>query len=152
VKTVAAAVASGQFATRNNGQIQVKDVTLEIDDYEFRYVARQSGMGVAAAENFVVLLDLTSDTELVAEGRMRDLNRELQDLRKLAGLAYSDRVIVSIVGSSEIQKALDVHREWLMEQVLAECIQTDAIENALATADVDIGGLPVRIALKRTAV
>ena len=149
VKQLAAAISARQYEISPAGKLQVGEIVLEPEDFEFRCLAKESGTGVAAEGNLVVLVDLTSDPGLVMEGNIRDLNRELQDLRKTAGLAYSDRVMVSVVGPAEIREALAEHGSWLAEQVLAERIETEPMGgDHISLAEVEIGDHHVSIALR----
>jgi isoleucyl-tRNA synthetase len=151
IKAVAAQIGAGRYSHNDDGTLVVGGVRLESDDYESRYVARQSGMAVAASEKFVVLLDLATAPDLIDEGLVRDLNRELQDLRKFAHLAYSDRVILSIIGPRDLLDAVDRHRQWLADQLLAEEILNETIHDETASVEVEIGGMSAKVAIKRVS-
>jgi hypothetical protein len=77
------------------------------------------------------------------------LNRGVQDLRKKAGLAYADRVALSVVGSAAIARVVEEHRAWLAEQALATSLATGALADPLAVEEVEVGEERVTIALKR---
>ena len=150
VKKVQAAIDAGQYALIEDGtRLQVAGHTLDAGEFTFRYLPREAGRGVAADEELVVVLDLTSDPALVAEGQMRDLNRGVQDLRKKAALAYADRIELSVAASDALQAVLDGHREWLAAQVLATRIVREPLADALAADEIEVGDELVRVGLRR---
>jgi isoleucyl-tRNA synthetase len=51
------------------------------------------------------------------EGRARDLIRQLQDMRKQAGLEMTDRIRISY--TDEQADLFDAHREWITSETLA---------------------------------
>jgi isoleucyl-tRNA synthetase len=148
VKKVQAAIDGGAFRLEG-GRLEAAGQLLEADDFSFRYAPRAAGSGVAAEGELVVVLDLTFDPALVEEGRVRDLNRGLQDLRKQAGLGYDARVVVQVVASPELRQVIERHRGWLAEQVLATAIVAEPLPAPLASGEIDVGDERVRIALAR---
>ena len=97
----------------------------------------------------MVVLDLRSDPELVAEGQMRDLNRGIQDLRKKAGLAYADRIELSVLGPPAVADIVEQHRDWLASQVLAVRIDERPLADPLASEQIEVGDEQVTIALRK---
>jgi isoleucyl-tRNA synthetase len=148
VKKVQAAIDAGAYEVAD-GRLRAAGHELGEGDFSFRYASEQASEGVAAEGSLVVLLDLTSDPELIAEGQMRDLNRGLQDLRKRARLAYADRVVVSIAASPSLHTVIDAHRGWLADQVLATEISAAPMADALAREEIEVGDEEVQIALRR---
>ncbi len=75
------------------------------------------------AQDGVVTLDLTVTPELEAEGRARDLVREVQQARREAGLHVADRIHLTLEvpggPDGDIGQAVASHRSWLMDQTLA---------------------------------
>ncbi|MEZ5166763.1 MAG: DUF5915 domain-containing protein [Acidimicrobiales bacterium] len=70
---------------------------------------------------------VTIDTEvtpaLAAEGLARDIVREIQNARKAEDLVVTDRIRVWVeVASRDALAALDAHRAYVAEQVLAESV------------------------------
>lgn len=45
--------------------------------------------------------------------------RSVQDARKQADLNVSDRIKLGVSGSEAVEKALEIHREYLMNETLA---------------------------------
>jgi len=71
------------------------------------------GHDVLSEGGFVVALDTAITPELLSEGDARELVRNIQDMRKDADYAISDRIVVELEGPAP--------REWLgyiMDEVL----------------------------------
>jgi isoleucyl-tRNA synthetase len=64
-------------------------------------------------------LDTSLTDELVEEGLFREMVRTVQDARKHAGLDVADRIVLKIAGDSRVERALETHREYLMNETLA---------------------------------
>ena len=68
----------------------------------------------------VVALDLTLNDDLLRRGYLRDLVRQVQDLRKTSGLDVSDRIVLHVVGVDDLAEGFDlVAREVLATAVLS---------------------------------
>ena len=93
-------------------------IAFEPDDV---LVESTSAEGYACAEEggFLVGLDTSLTEALEREGLARELVRTVQEARKQAGLDVSDRITLRIEGSSDVAAALDVHRDYVMEETLA---------------------------------
>ena len=77
------------------------------------------GYSCEADAGYLAALDTTLDDGLIAEGLAREVVRSVQDARKQAGLEVSDRITLGVSGSDAVEKALEVHREYLMNETLA---------------------------------
>ena len=64
-------------------------------------------------------LDTSLTEPLEREGLARELVRTVQEARKQAGLEVSDRITLRIEGTPDVAAALDVHRDYVMEETLA---------------------------------
>ena len=64
-------------------------------------------------------LDAELTEELVQEGLVRDLVRAVQSLRKDAGLAVTDRILVELAGGETMREAVERFEEHWTEEVLA---------------------------------
>ncbi|MGH2786059.1 MAG: DUF5915 domain-containing protein, partial [Actinomycetota bacterium] len=107
------------------------------------------GWPVAAEGSLTVALDPEITKELRAEGIARELVRAVQNLRKKSGLAVSDRIALGVEGASDdLWSALEPHRTWIADEVLATDVSREAIDGEGA-ADVRIEGASIRISLKR---
>jgi isoleucyl-tRNA synthetase len=138
------------IAAGKRGQARVEDDTIEIwdgrdtwrisrNDVTVGYTA-DGTTDVAADRGFVVALDTEVTEELRREGEFNDMNRRVQKLRKDAGLAVTDRILLEIDGA--------VPEEWshrLARSALAEPA-TVSEPDAEATLRIDGEAVTVRIA------
>jgi isoleucyl-tRNA synthetase len=98
------------------------------DDVELR-VKSQGGFAVSREGGEVIALDLTLNDDLLRRGYLRDVVRQVQDLRKNSGLDVSDRIILWVTGLDDLVDGLDT----LASEVLATTVNAFAGEG-LATA------------------
>ena len=64
-------------------------------------------------------LDPEITEELREEGLVRDLIRQVQNIRKDSGLDVSDRITLSLSGSQALEQAVENNEEYLMGETLA---------------------------------
>ena len=76
------------------------------DDLELR-VKGQGGYAVSRSAQEVVALDLALDDDLRRRGYVRDLVRQVQDLRKASGLDVSDRIELTLAGLDDLSGDFD---------------------------------------------
>jgi isoleucyl-tRNA synthetase len=81
----------GEFTELEGGRFQVNGYILEPDEVLVERIGRE-GWAVATDGMITVALDTTLDDELRLEGRVKDLIREVQVLRKDSGLEVTDRI------------------------------------------------------------
>ena len=72
------------------------------DDIELR-VKGQGGYAVSRDGAEVIALDLTLDDTLVRRGYLREIVRQVQDLRKNSGLDVADRITLHLVGVDDLR-------------------------------------------------
>jgi isoleucyl-tRNA synthetase len=117
---IASAAASGETFEILAGD---QTITLEGEDV---LIETHSAKGYACAEDsgYLTALDTTLTDELVNEGFAREIVRSVQDARKQAGLEVSDRITLGISGSDAVEKALEKHRDYVMNETLATTWET----------------------------
>ena len=112
---IAANVQRGESTVISLGS---ESLTLAPDDV---LVHTSAAEGYACAEDsgFLVELDTRLNDELIDEGFAREIVRSVQDARKQAGLEVSDRITLGVSGSAAVEKALEIHRDYVMTETLA---------------------------------
>jgi len=123
----------------------------------------RDGWAVAAGEGETVALDLTLTEDLLAAGVAREAVRFLQEARKRAGFAVSDRIEVDLIATdTATEQALQRHAAGIAREVLAERLtvrvdtpadladladRTDAVPGSRPIA----GGTPVLVRTEESA-
>ena len=95
------------------------DFELSGDDVDLR-VKSQEGFAVSRAGGEVIALELTLNDDLVRRGYLRDIVRQVQELRKNSGLDVSDRIVVHVTGLDDLQAGFaELASEVLATEVVA---------------------------------
>ena len=85
------ALEAGEFEELDGGRFRVNGYELEADEVLVERIGLD-GWSVASENGVTVALDTTIDDELRLEGRVNDLIRAVQQLRKESGLEIVDRI------------------------------------------------------------
>jgi isoleucyl-tRNA synthetase len=125
------------------------------DDVELRTHGRE---GYSMAEDGGYLVAVTTDLTpaLLAEGHARDLVRQVQQLRKDAGLAVSDRIVTYLVDVPPVRGLLECFGDYLRSETLTVDLRVvavgewDEVVDGLSSVAFDLDGQEVRVALKAT--
>ena len=92
----------------------------DLGDVAVEYKAHDGYVGTAFRSTQVAL-DTRITPELAREGMARDVIRQVQDLRKNAGLEMEDRIALCLATeSTELQKAIDAHRDYIAAETLTK--------------------------------
>lgn len=105
---------------------------LTSDDLELR-VKSQGGFAVSREGGEVIALDLTLDEGLRQRGYLRDVVRQVQDLRKNSGLDVSDRIVLYVSGLDDLREGFAT----LASEVLAVEVREAAGPGEPTTLDLD---------------
>ncbi len=126
-----------------------ENITLELAELDIRQQP-QPGFTAASQGRYGIALDLTIDDELRAEGIAREVIRGIQDLRKKAGLAVEDRIVLSLeTDDRPARDALDTHRDYIANEVLATELGASGSDDPAATDELTVDDVTVRVALRR---
>ncbi len=107
------------------------------------------GWLVATEGKLTVALDITLTDELRAEGVARELINRIQNIRKDADFAVTDKIRVEIESKELAAKALAAHADYIASQTLAVEIKSAATPAGAVVADSDIDGETLRIGVTR---
>ena len=136
VQQVIAAAKAGEWAQADDGTVDCAGQTLTGDEYELALQTRE-GQATAAVRmldpegrtvdlGLVVSLDVSLDDALIAEGRARDVVRQIQSLRKERDLFVTDRISVSLHAPVELTDAVTEHWDHISAQTLAAALDISA--------------------------
>src|SRR5262249_52370162 len=122
-------------------------VMLEHADLKPYIVAPDGWAGIADGRT-QVLIDTRISSELKREGQAREIIRNVQELRKSAGLEMEDRIVLALTTeSAELRQAIDAHRDYIAAECLVREWATQL--NGVATAEAKIEGQALSIALRK---
>ncbi|GAB2920807.1 isoleucine--tRNA ligase [Rhodococcus aerolatus] len=137
VQTVIRAVKAGDWAEGPEGTVVAAGITLLPGEFTQRLVAAEPDSTAALPGGAgLVVLDTAVTPELEAEGWARDVIRRLQEARREAGLAVSDRVVLRLAVPEALRGRAETHRDLVAREVLATEVELLDAGDALA---VDIG-------------
>ncbi len=127
-----AALRSGETLVLGGFELTSEEVLIDL----------QTAPGYAAADDGVqlVALDLTVTPELEREGRARDLIRAVQQARKEAGLAVSDRIALELALEGPWSEAAAHFAQTIAEETLA--VQLTLSPARLAGVDPEWAAVP----------
>jgi isoleucyl-tRNA synthetase len=111
-------LSEGRFEV-SNGTLRAGGFVLNRGEFTLDYTPRE-GWAVEHGDDYVVAVDTRLDDELVLEGRVYDLIRQVQRLRANSGLEITDRIVLTI---PEADRDLLVHEGWVKSETLATSIE-----------------------------
>ncbi len=117
----------GDFALQTDGSVHLPGkgkplYVLQAEEMHIGYTGKE-GVDVEGSDGILVGLDTTVTKELEQEGHARDIVRYLQELRKKAGYAISDRIYVFVSGPKSIQDAVTKFADFIERETLAMELQ-----------------------------
>jgi isoleucyl-tRNA synthetase len=118
------ALEEGRFEVRGDDVIAEGEVLTPAEVIREREPVTEV-WAVAADGDISVELDTSLDDELRLESRVLDLIHRLNSMRREAGLALTDRIVVTLPRSE--QDVLERHEEWIKGEVLATEIRLDGV-------------------------
>jgi isoleucyl-tRNA synthetase len=122
VQQVIKAVKAGEW-TMVDGAPEAAGVRLREGEFELRLVAADAEHAAALpGDSGVVVLDTTLTPQLTAEGLARDVVRVVQQARREANLAVTDRIDLVVSGSPEAVAASGAFLEFLKGETLADSV------------------------------
>jgi isoleucyl-tRNA synthetase len=141
------------FRSGEEVKIEVGGELFTLGEEEFEIVeGAEEGLVVQSDGDFTAALDATLDESLRREGLARELVNRIQRFRKDSGLDITDRIVLSVSGPAEVLEAAETFREFITGETLATEYHLGDPETGLSSEvqkEVDLDGVPVRIALSR---
>ncbi len=139
------AVKAGDW-TREGDTVIAGGIPLQEGEYTLGLeVGDGSGGALLGGGDGVVVLDTAVTPELEAEGLARDLVRAVQQARRDARLAVSDRIRLTLDLPAELRERLRPFEDYVAGETLAEQVVHGPIDGDR----VDLDGVPVGVAVAR---
>ena len=138
---LAAAVRAGCSVTVAGHELAPADLLVETRGREGYAAAGEGGLTVAVATALT--------PALVDEGRMREIVRRLQDLRREAGLDLTDRITAWCAGGEAVARSLAAHGAYVREETLATELLAEAPPDDAARAEFTLDGETVVAGVRR---
>jgi isoleucyl-tRNA synthetase len=95
------------------------EMTEIIRDYVMITISAKEGFTVQMESNLFVILDTTLTDELIDEGLAREFVSKVQQMRKNAGFEVADNINIYFDGDDDVARAVDTHRDYIMQETLA---------------------------------
>lgn len=113
---------SGKFERLENGNIKVLEFELTSEEMEIAYIGKD-GMDIETEAGILVALDVTITKELEHEGFARDIVRQIQGLRKVAGYNVDDRIKIALINANP--EIIKNSGDYIRAETLAKSIEKD---------------------------
>jgi isoleucyl-tRNA synthetase len=129
LRAVQQALQAGEFQELAGGRFRAAGHELEPDEVLVERLGRE-GFAVSSTDGVTVALDTGLDEDLVLEGRVLDLIRQVNTMRKEQGLEITDRIVLTVPNEAE---PLLRWEDRIKSEVLAVEIRVDgdlAVERA----------------------
>ncbi len=137
--------AKAMAALERDGSLTVSvdggTVVLTRDELEAR-MHEAAGYAAEGARGEFAVLETTLTPELVLEGQARELVHQVQQLRKDAGLAIDDRIVLHYEG--DLEALLRAYGEYLTRETLSVEVRR-GLAGAVATREVRLNGAYIRV-------
>jgi len=120
-------------------EVRIGDRTVTLGTDAF-LISVKSPEGYSAVEDAGLLAALRTELteELIAEGRVRELVRHIQEARKKKGLEITDRIRLHVEAAPELRAAIDALRDYITEETLATGIDlAGGVKNEDAAITID---------------
>ncbi|MGQ9476890.1 MAG: isoleucine--tRNA ligase [Candidatus Bipolaricaulia bacterium] len=146
--------AARQLLERGALQVRIADrsYTILTEEAEVERLPRE-GYALAAFGDYLVAIATEITPELKREGLARDLVRHIQEMRKEADLAVTDRILTYYVGDEAIAEVFQIHADYIKRETLSRGLIAGEPEEAQAehVKALKLDGRAVRLGIRRVA-
>jgi isoleucyl-tRNA synthetase len=150
VQEVIRAVKAGDWVASGGG-ISAAGVELEPGEYDLKLAAADpDSTSALPGHSGLIALDTRVTPELAAEGTARDVVRIVQQARRDAGLAVSDRIRLTIGADAAVADAVTAHAGFVAAETLAVSLEVRPADEVTADPQ-PVGGTLIKIALAPVA-
>ena len=138
-----------QLASNNKIDLNIENKNFEIlEDELIVDEIPKDNLCINGNRDFKVGLNINITKELKMEGIVRDLIRQVQNLRKKSNLNVSDRIIFALSGNQKIHDSISKFKDYFMNETLIESFSED-IENLDFKEDFKIDDMKVSISISK---
>jgi len=121
--------------------IEGQEIVLTLEDVAVERKIIEGVVALAAA-GVSVAFDTTLNEDLLMEGLARELVNKINTMRRDAALHVSDRIQVTIETTDRVEKAFDLHCDYICHEVLATQVFFKPCSNG---KEWDLNGEPTKI-------
>jgi isoleucyl-tRNA synthetase len=145
-RTAAEAVEQGRSLTIT---LDGNDVQIEAEDVKVQKSFGEHWAGAIDGQT-VVLLDKRVTPELKNEGLARDIVRNVQNLRKHAGLNIEDRILLGLICDADsVKAAINQCGDYIRQETLAVELADTPVDGELGATETKIDRQPLKISLAK---
>jgi isoleucyl-tRNA synthetase len=125
------------------------DVQIEAEDVKVEKSFGEHWAGAIDGQT-IVLLDKRVTPELKNEGLARDIVRNVQNLRKDAGLNIEDRILLGLICDADsVKAAINQCRDYIRQETLAVDLADTSVDGELGATETKIDRQPLKISLAK---
>ena len=115
------------------------------EEFLIESVSKEGTSGVEG-DGMLVALDTNPGPELIREGWIRDLVRNVQELRKQSELELTDRISLHLQTEDEdLMRAIEEHSDYIQSEALATIVQKQPGKGKSLDLDLDGHGIKVTL-------
>ncbi len=128
-------------------EVEGKTIMLEPEEVLVR-TEGAAGLSTVDSKLLTVAIDTEITPDLRDEGLAREIVRRIQDFRKQADFDIADRIALVYQATPELKKALEAHREYIMQETLALEMREGQPEAGTFSATASFEGEEATLGLK----
>lgn len=146
------ATALNRYVSEGRLEIEVGGERIELGPEDLEVTSEAvEGWAVASRDGVTVALDTQLTEELISRGLARETVNRIQNLRKTADLALTDRIEVQYRASPRLATAVAEHAAWIRGEVLAVRLAPVQAPAGEHVQRFDLDGEELTVALSRVA-
>ena len=117
-----------KLTSQEIAKINESGLTVKLDGVDFELnnentlisIKQKEGYASTSNNKTIVVIDTELTEELILEGLAREFVRKVQSLRKDADFIITDHIKVYYNGTDQIDKMLDMYKDYVMNEVLGD--------------------------------
>ena len=114
-------------------------------------VVSVSGYSAALEAGYMVAVDAGITPELADEGLAREISHRIQNLRKSARFAITDRIVTYYAGPETVARVMAAHGDYIRQETLSDAIIAELSDTSERSETARIEGMDVTLAVSRAA-